>query len=335
MSDAELAGRLPAASRAPGLHAGFWMRFAAYIIDGIILSVVSWVFMIVLFIALGFSRDPEGQGWLLALFYVVAIASQWLYFALFQSSGLQATPGKMALGIMVTDERGGRVGFARATGRYFAKIISGMILYIGFMMAGWTSRKQALHDLIAGTCVVRKASLGNRDAEGDGNAARVAPSAGMPGWAIAVVAVGAAFFLICVLAIVAAIAVPLYLEYAQQAQTTEMVAIARKTQHKLDRYRARTGRWPTPGAIAAFNRYAASRAPVGRYTSRIQVRACSGARCEIEAFLRSRGVESTIAGRTLTLSTSDGGRTWRCGPGGEAPLPASALPMSCQAGGSN
>jgi uncharacterized RDD family membrane protein YckC len=61
----------------------------------------------------------------------------------------------MALGIRVTDLDGGRISFGRATGRYFGKILSGLILGIGFLMAAFTERKQALHDLLAGTLVVR------------------------------------------------------------------------------------------------------------------------------------------------------------------------------------
>jgi uncharacterized RDD family membrane protein YckC len=72
-----------------------------------------------------------------------------------ESSSKQATLGKMALALKVTDLQGRRISFARATGRHFAKIISGMILLIGYIMAGFTERKQALHDMIAGTLVIR------------------------------------------------------------------------------------------------------------------------------------------------------------------------------------
>ena len=81
--------------------------------------------------------------------------AQWLYFALMESSSKQATLGKMALGIRVTDVNGNRIGFGRATGRHFAKILSGLILGIGFLMAAFTEKKQALHDMIAGTLVVK------------------------------------------------------------------------------------------------------------------------------------------------------------------------------------
>ena len=72
-----------------------------------------------------------------------------------ESSSRQATLGKMALGLKVSDLKGNRISFARASGRHFAKIVSGMILLIGYIMAGFTNRKQALHDMIAETLVLR------------------------------------------------------------------------------------------------------------------------------------------------------------------------------------
>ena len=86
---------------------------------------------------------------------VLAVFAGWLYFALMESSASQATIGKTACGLRVTDESGRRISFGRATGRYFAKIVSALIFLIGFMMVGWTRRKQGLHDLIAGTLVVK------------------------------------------------------------------------------------------------------------------------------------------------------------------------------------
>jgi len=80
----------------------------------------------------------------------------WLYYALLESSAWQATLGKKALGLEVTDLEGRRISFGRATGRFFAKMISALILWIGFIMAGFTEKKQALHDMIAGTLVIRK-----------------------------------------------------------------------------------------------------------------------------------------------------------------------------------
>jgi len=77
------------------------------------------------------------------------------YFVGFESSAYQATPGKMALGLIVTDTDGRRISPMRAVGRYFAKILSGLILLIGFIMVAFTERKQGLHDMIASTLVVK------------------------------------------------------------------------------------------------------------------------------------------------------------------------------------
>jgi uncharacterized RDD family membrane protein YckC len=107
-------------------------------------------------------ESPSAIGFILAAIaaYLTAILVililQWLYYALMESSNKQATLGKLALGIVVTDLSGGRISFGRATGRYFGKIISGLILYIGFIMAGLTEKKQALHDIMASCLVVLK-----------------------------------------------------------------------------------------------------------------------------------------------------------------------------------
>ena len=82
----------------------------------------------------------------------------WLYFALLESSSMQGTLGKKALGMIVTDLSGNRIGFGRATGRYFGKILSAIILGIGFIMVAFTERKQGLHDLLANTLVYKASS---------------------------------------------------------------------------------------------------------------------------------------------------------------------------------
>jgi uncharacterized RDD family membrane protein YckC len=87
---------------------------------------------------------------------LISIVMVWLYHAGFEASSAQGSLGKMALGIKVTDENGRRISFGRATGRHFGKIISALICFVGFMMAGFTERKQALHDMMAGCLVIRK-----------------------------------------------------------------------------------------------------------------------------------------------------------------------------------
>jgi uncharacterized RDD family membrane protein YckC len=128
-----------APAAAPVQYAGFWLRFLAIILDGLILGIAGWILAILF--------NPQTS--------LFSSLIGWLYFALMESSESQATLGKRAVSIKVTDMNGNRISFGRATGRYFAKIISGLHLFIGFMMAGWTSKKQALHDMIAETLVIK------------------------------------------------------------------------------------------------------------------------------------------------------------------------------------
>jgi uncharacterized RDD family membrane protein YckC len=87
---------------------------------------------------------------------ILSLIWTWLYYALFESSNFFATPGKKACGLIVTTIDGHRLSFGRASGRYFGKWISGFTLGIGWFMAGWTRRKQALHDLISDCVVLKK-----------------------------------------------------------------------------------------------------------------------------------------------------------------------------------
>lgn len=146
-------------------YAGFWKRFVAYIIDQIIISVLAFVIVIPFLAMIGlglWSQDFDvSENYIFAIisayFSIILfiVIGQWLYYALMESMK-GATLGKMALGIIVTDMQGNRISFGRATGRYFAKIISSLILSIGYIMAGFTQQKQALHDIITGCLVINK-----------------------------------------------------------------------------------------------------------------------------------------------------------------------------------
>jgi uncharacterized RDD family membrane protein YckC len=138
------------------IHAGFWRRCAALLIDSFIVGIGGAVVQGVFGLGIAFSEAARPAAFIgiTGLAMLVMFVGQWLYFALFECGRLQATPGKLALGIKVVDDLGRRVDFGRASGRYFGKILSSLILNIGYLMAGWTARKQALHDLLAGTLVV-------------------------------------------------------------------------------------------------------------------------------------------------------------------------------------
>jgi len=140
-------------------YGGFWIRFVAAIIDAIIVQAVVLPLSFIVGGITGFAGAMSGientgiqlMGGVFG--FVISVAGSWLYEALMESSSRQATLGKMIFGMKVTDLSGNRISFARATGRYFAKWLSGLTLLIGYIIAGFTERKQALHDMLAGTLV--------------------------------------------------------------------------------------------------------------------------------------------------------------------------------------
>jgi uncharacterized RDD family membrane protein YckC len=150
-----------AAAGAPE-YAGFWLRFVAWLIDAILLATAGFF----LTFTFGFQNQMfmPRRGGPIPFFYmgifsfqgILKLAIGWLYFALMEASQFQGTLGKMALGLVVTDMGGQRISFGRATGRYFGKYISSLTICIGYIMAGFTQQKQALHDMMANCLVLRK-----------------------------------------------------------------------------------------------------------------------------------------------------------------------------------
>jgi uncharacterized RDD family membrane protein YckC len=163
-------------------YAGFWLRVVAYLIDSAILTVAfgAIVALCVASFGLHFFRDfapgtydrptvsyepsysvhpffPAAVLGTILVLLPITIVGTWLYFALMEASARQGTLGKIAMGLFVTDLQERRISFARATGRFFAKVVTGLIpLGIGYMMAGFTEKKQALHDMIASCLVLKK-----------------------------------------------------------------------------------------------------------------------------------------------------------------------------------
>lgn len=165
------AAAAPFAPALPSPYAGFWLRVVAYIIDEAVLVLGLGILALIAVALVGVDslriaiegldknedRFPVELMLVLGILTVAGTLMWWLYHAWMESSSSQGTLGKMALGLIVTDLQGRRVSFARATGRFFARIITGMIpLGIGYILAGITEKKQALHDIIAGCLVLRK-----------------------------------------------------------------------------------------------------------------------------------------------------------------------------------
>jgi uncharacterized RDD family membrane protein YckC len=148
-------------------YASFWLRFAAALIDGILILAVFCPVGLAL-VAMGAAAGRDGGevgedalvGVRLAV-RILTIIIGWLYSALMESSSWQGTVGKKVLGIRVTDMNGHRIGFGKASGRHFAKLLSQLICFIGFIMAAFTERRQALHDMIAATLVLEGAPTGS------------------------------------------------------------------------------------------------------------------------------------------------------------------------------
>ena len=153
-------------------YAGFWRRFIAYVIDVFVVTVpLAVVFFAIpgdIFTVCGehvdkifdqdgvASQSTSYKCETTTLADMIMIVVAWLYYAVMESSANQASLGKMVIGIVVTDTDGNRLSFGRASARYFAKFLSFITLMIGFIMAAFTKRKQALHDIMAGCLVIRK-----------------------------------------------------------------------------------------------------------------------------------------------------------------------------------
>lgn len=147
-----------------GRYAGFWLRLVACVIDGMILLVPTMIISIFsqATVALIVPESEQGLRLILhmLLYYPIYYGFLIPYFALFEASSLQGTPGKLALGLIVTDLDGNRLSVWRALLRNLTKIFSDLTFIafsIGYVISGLTPRKQALHDLMSGCLVIRKA----------------------------------------------------------------------------------------------------------------------------------------------------------------------------------
>jgi len=165
----------PEAEEAPevGVYAGLGRRFVAFIVDFILISLfgiivvaffnqangIMYLYYIVTAHAPISSLTEAGTpiaalGPIVAAVGLLVIVVPWLYYAGFESSRGQATPGKVLMRLEVTDLEGNRISFGRATLRFFGKFISTLIIFIGFLMIGLTKKRQGLHDKIAGCLVL-------------------------------------------------------------------------------------------------------------------------------------------------------------------------------------
>lgn len=267
---------LPTHAQRPGLYAGFWRRVVAWLVDVLIL------------VALHAILVPWSGGWLRVPWalldglpasptaHVVEAGLQpfnivlgWLYFALCEASRWQATPGKLALNLGVSDEGGRRIDFARATGRYFGKYVSALVVGIGFLLAGWTARKQALHDLMAGCCVVRKGGLAAWQAQGPEDAPLPPVRTGLPGWGVALIVVAVCLFVVLPAAgVLAGIAIPAYHSYTVRAEVAQGMETTVRARSLIAEYIGQRGALPSDNRALGLPH---PRALGARYVSSVRV----------------------------------------------------------------
>ena len=134
-------------------YGGFWIRFGAKFIDGIITGVVTYAISLIGGMAISADAETFGAGMAVIMFLQYAIPMAYTTFFI---GKFAATPGKMACGLKIVTADGGTVSYLRAAGRHLSEFISGMILAIGYIMAAFDQEKRTLHDRMCSTRVIRK-----------------------------------------------------------------------------------------------------------------------------------------------------------------------------------
>lgn len=135
---------------------GFWIRFAAYFVDVVVMLIPTLLISYLLHSILPATNKSE-MALVNFIDDCVNLLVWWVYTSAFLSSAWQATPGKKICRLKVIDYSGNRISFGRATGRYFASLLSALLLFIGYLRIAFNPRRQALHDSIAGTLVIKAA----------------------------------------------------------------------------------------------------------------------------------------------------------------------------------
>lgn len=272
------------------VYAGFIRRWAALFLDNIILCIPLVVIAVLLAIPLGLfsgsNRDAAGamvQG----IYYLLWLIAAPFYYAGQESSTHQATLGKRALGIKVTDDNGQRLGFSHALGRWFAAALSYLTLDIGFLMAAFTERKRALHDMVAGTLVVDRWAYTEFPER-----QQRSPS----GCLIVFLVVMIGF--VPAVAILAAIAIPQYQDYVIRAQVSEGIALADGVKTAVAGFYGNHGHYPTTNASAGLA-YASSIR--GHYVSSVDVGSADGTIAVTYSSSRPQKANTAIHMKTLLL----------------------------------
>jgi uncharacterized RDD family membrane protein YckC len=295
----------PAASRAAAndiVYAGFIRRWAALFLDSLIIAIPLVIVAVVVAIPLGLSQGGGDQGAAFAqgIYYLLYLIAAPLYYAGMESSVHQATLGKRALGIKVTDNDGRRLSFGHALGRWFAAALSYLTLYIGFLMAAFTERKRALHDIVAGTLVVDRWAYSEFPER---------QKRELSGCLIAFL-IGV-FLVPFVVALLAAIAVAQFEDYKIRAQVSEGVAIADGVKTAVAESRMNNDSLPTSNAAAGL---AAPESLNGTYVGHVDVGSAPGEIVVVFSASPPHAANRAIDGASLRFSSVEKNGTieWRC-----------------------
>ena len=292
--------------RGPGdiVYAGFWRRFAARFLDGLVVMIP--VYILVIVAAGGFSAfakaetNPATSAGTMLMVSVLPYLLNFLYFSVMHSSSLQATVGKMALGIKVTNDQGGRVSFGQAAARWFASLLSYLTVYVGFMMAGFTDRKRALHDMVVSTLVVDKwAYTGNPERQQRGTSGCLI--------VFIVVLVGSLF----IVPILAAIAISQYQDYVIRSQVSEGRSLADGVKTAVGEYYANRQGPPASNAEAGLAEPSELR---GDYVGSVDVGKAPGRIVVTYSSQAPNKANGSIDGKHLIFDSTVNGNTldWTC-----------------------
>lgn len=316
--------QLQAAPDQDVVDAGFLRRWAAFFLDNLILTSAFYALVVVAMVLVGVtggfealgkmdSDDPPAWFWMLygglSLIYFIGAG---LYYALMESSANQATVGKMALGIKVTDLDGRRLEFPRALLRWSAAALSYVTLYIGFLMAAFTERKQALHDVLVGTRVVDKWAYTD---------APERQQRGLSGCLVAFLVGMALMIALAVLGIVAAIAIPAYQDYSHRARIAEALHTAAPLKLRVSEIVAAGGECPSNDSEGFQTPDAYATAQVRQ----IEVYELEDGRCAVVIDLNGLDLQSPDD-RWLELALDKQTRQWSC----RSALPDRMLPVQCR-----
>ncbi len=298
-----------AAGDAPVVPAGFVRRWLALIVDSLII-VVPIVLVLGIFVGIGgLSMEGEAAALLQVGYYGLYFLAAAFYYAGLESSAGQATLGKRLLGIKVVDMQGRRLSFGHALGRWFAAALSYVTLYIGFLMAAFTARKQALHDFVASTQVVDRWAYTEHPER---------QKAGLSGCLIAIVLV--LLLGVPLLGIIAAIAIPAYADYSGRAQTASAIAAASPAKLAISEYWYSNERCPDD-----WSQLDADAQPQSEYLERSEVGTYEeDDECGITLTFGHRA-DNRLVGGQVWLSMNPQG-TWTC----SGSIDSRLLPASCR-----